>query len=128
MNNNTKIFSMFLLGAILVVGTISLTIPSSFALPVLDVLKNNKKLNVDSLYIVAGPVETPQDGLAESIAGCDKGDFVISGGFDHNTAGNERDVPLSSIPTDTLDGWSASIAKGLDDSFIQAIAVCFDAQ
>ncbi|MDR4511073.1 MAG: hypothetical protein MRJ93_05135 [Nitrososphaeraceae archaeon] len=89
-------------------------------------------LNVDRFYIVEGPVESPPGGpddSAESIASCDVGDFVISGGFrvtDLDTFSNGESV--QSNPTSTLDGWSASIENDALTPTIQANALCFDAQ
>jgi hypothetical protein len=90
-------------------------------------------LNDGSLYIVVGPMSI-SDGtlITESIASCHAGDFVISGGF--NLVPTEVDLvdleSIKSIPTSSLDGWSASFQPNQEIllSFIQATAVCFDDQ
>ena len=73
------------------------------------------------------PIETPP-GVSESIASCEPGDFVISGGFSYLADQNPIDQSVSSLPTVTLDGWSASMTNLSPDASIQAVAVCFDAQ
>jgi len=89
-------------------------------------------ITASNLYIVEGPVATAQGAanlLTESIASCDDGDFVISGGFNFLPTGLNLNSFLfvKSIPTPTLDGWSASFQTGLTNAQIQATAVCFDA-
>ncbi|MFB5600503.1 MAG: hypothetical protein ACE5SW_09785 [Nitrososphaeraceae archaeon] len=95
-------------------------------------VQQSNGLTVGSLYIVEGPVVNNQfPNGAESIASCDAGDFVISGGFNFIPEGELNDFDfINNLPTATLDGWSASFDTGLGSTVpaIQATAVCFDAQ
>lgn len=91
-------------------------------------LQQSNGLTVGRLYRVEGPVETAPSEISQSIASCDPGDFVISGGFIYDSANIPHDSSISSIPTDNLDGWSASMENTGLAASIQAIAVCFDTQ
>ena len=100
---------------------------------VVEAVEEQNGLNVGSLYTVEGPLVTSQGGsdpVTESIASCDAGDFVISGGF--NILPGIAQFPdydfIRSLPTSTLDGWSASFNTDETVTQIQATAVCFDAQ
>lgn len=90
-------------------------------------------LTTDSLYIVEGEEGFPAEfnTFATSTAECDNGDFVISGGYKFIFPGNELGNPFvtASQPTNTLDGWSATIIN-IDSNTIVGIvgiAVCLDA-
>lgn len=88
-------------------------------------------VTANNLYQVGGPQQfgDSEGHGAGSIAQYHDGDFVISGGYTLIQDSETLDLEyLQDVPTIDGTGWNVAFIGGTEETWIQAIAICYDTQ